>query len=238
MDLIRNNNNAAQNSPTNITEFLALGRTFYFAEQPQNTLSTGTKLWDSGKILCKYLEKNRKKFRFDGKRVIELGAGCGLTGIVVAAMGAKQVFLTDQKPCLHLLKQNAARNEVDKIACTEELDWGVTATTNFLPPFDFVVGSDVLYQMESVNPLIEVLDQLADTKTVCLLSLEVRDEFVHKAFFERVEKFFTVSKVSKTKQHPEYVSPYCTIFQLRKHIPEMITNDSHESTMISTEQIH
>jgi len=48
-----------------------------------------------GVILTKYLEKHRSKFHFKGKKAIELGAGCGFTGIVVARMGAN-VILTDQ----------------------------------------------------------------------------------------------------------------------------------------------
>jgi 16S rRNA G527 N7-methylase RsmG len=47
------------------------------------------------KVLSKYLVKNRNKYEFKGKRVIEVGAGCGLNGLVLSILGA-DVTLTDQ----------------------------------------------------------------------------------------------------------------------------------------------
>uniref|UniRef100_A0A0B7A2E0 Methyltransferase small domain-containing protein n=2 Tax=Arion vulgaris TaxID=1028688 RepID=A0A0B7A2E0_9EUPU len=58
----------------------------------QNFLGLGVSafVWDSAVVLAKYLAKNRHLVH--GKKVIELGAGTGLTGLVAAALG-KHSFL-------------------------------------------------------------------------------------------------------------------------------------------------
>ena len=58
-----------------------------------------------------------------GKRVLELGAGCGACGIVAAMCGAEQVVLTDYAALLPLLRRNAAANGVDAICQAKELEW-------------------------------------------------------------------------------------------------------------------
>jgi hypothetical protein len=63
--------------------------------------STGGSVWHAGIALSQHLMKNRSIV--EGKAVLELGSGCGLTGIVCAALGATKVVLTDlmeQLPCI------------------------------------------------------------------------------------------------------------------------------------------
>jgi len=76
-----------------------------------------------------------------GKRVLELGAGTGLPGIVAASIGANVVQTDRQELVLHLCRKNAERNgiatTVHRIA-----DW--TAWTD-VERYDLIVGSDVLY---------------------------------------------------------------------------------------------
>ena len=50
-----------------------------------------------------------------GKRILELGAGTGLPGIVAASLGASVVQTDRQQLVLHVCKQNAARNGVTAI---------------------------------------------------------------------------------------------------------------------------
>ncbi len=73
--------------------------------------SVGGKVWPSAEHLVSYFEKNN--IDVSGKSILELGSGCGYTGIALAALGASRVVLTDQ-----LIKQN--RLEYDFEGCLVE----------------------------------------------------------------------------------------------------------------------
>ncbi|KAJ2773909.1 hypothetical protein IWQ57_001072 [Coemansia nantahalensis] len=55
--------------------------------------TTGLQMWEAGLCLADYVLVNPDIVR--AKNVVELGAGCGLAGLVCAAAGAAQVVLTD-----------------------------------------------------------------------------------------------------------------------------------------------
>jgi predicted nicotinamide N-methyase len=76
-----------------------------------------------------------------GKRVLELGAGTGLPGIVAASLGARVVQTDKQRLALHVCRLNAQRNGITTIE-HREADW--TAWTDGAR-YDFILGSDVLY---------------------------------------------------------------------------------------------
>eukprot|EP00268_Persea_americana_P048333 TRINITY_DN509_c1_g1_i6.p1 TRINITY_DN509_c1_g1~~TRINITY_DN509_c1_g1_i6.p1 ORF type:complete len:114 (-),score=14.11 TRINITY_DN509_c1_g1_i6:334-675(-) len=111
-------------------------------------------------VFVKFLEKNCRKGRFSptklkGKRVIELGAGCGLAGFGMALLGCN-VVSTDQVEVLPLLMRNVERN-TSRIMQTSpdsasfgsievaELDWGNPEHIRAVdPPFDYIIATDVV----------------------------------------------------------------------------------------------
>lgn len=46
---------------------------------------------------------------FHGAKVLELGSGCGLTGMCLSSLGC-EVYCTEQISCLPYLKKNASIN--------------------------------------------------------------------------------------------------------------------------------
>lgn len=55
----------------------------------------GTTIWDASVILVRYMERNPQLYsrrKLAGKRVLELGAGCGLAGMYFALQGAHVTF--------------------------------------------------------------------------------------------------------------------------------------------------
>ncbi len=60
-------------------------------------------------MLAKYLEHRYAKDHWSGKRVLEVGAGCGLVGLALGLQGA-DVVLTDREEVVPTLKENVQRN--------------------------------------------------------------------------------------------------------------------------------
>jgi predicted nicotinamide N-methyase len=76
-----------------------------------------------------------------GKRILELGAGTGLPGIVAASRGARVVQTDRQKLVLYVCTQNAARNGVTTIE-HRIADWTAWDDAD---RYDLILGSDILY---------------------------------------------------------------------------------------------
>lgn len=73
-----------------------------FAQDPSSD-NLGTTIWDASVILVRYMERNPHLYsrrKLEGKRVLELGAGCGLAGMYFALQGAHVTF-TDLVRMLH-----------------------------------------------------------------------------------------------------------------------------------------
>lgn len=106
-------------------------------------------VWNGAFKLCAFLEKERERL-VQGKRVLELGAGCGLPGIVAATLGASAVVLTDQ--FTDLLEPNVAVNAEHCTAPIEVATLGFGAGAAEVQqleallapaPFDLVLGSEI-----------------------------------------------------------------------------------------------
>lgn len=102
---------------------------------------------------------------FEGKRVLELGAGTGLPGIVAASLGAR-VVQTDRQPvALFLSKKNAERNGVSTIE-HRDADF---RTWQDAAKYDCILGADILYADGLHAPLMRIFDaNLAEGGSILL----------------------------------------------------------------------
>ena len=82
-----------------------------------------------------------------GKRVLELGAGTGLPGIVAASLGARVVQTERQVVAMFVFKKNAERNGITSI----EYRVGDWTAWDDETRYDVILGSDILYG-ESLHP--------------------------------------------------------------------------------------
>lgn len=114
--------------------------------------ATGLRVWPCCIGLASILEQHGA---FAGLRALELGAGTGVAGIVLAKLGA-HVTLTDFEPkCLALCRRNARENGVAGCTRTARLAWEAPASRaeaeaeasalGLQGHLDLIIGSDLVY---------------------------------------------------------------------------------------------
>ncbi|XP_059626843.1 uncharacterized protein LOC132269605 [Cornus florida] len=219
------------NSPsTSAIIFEVLGHQLHFSQDP-NSKHLGTTVWDASMVLVKFLEKNCRKGRFcpsklKGKRVIELGAGCGVAGFGMALLGC-DVVSTDQTEVLPLLMRNVERNTSrilqenpgsDSFGSNQvaELNWGNDVHIKAVdPPFDYIIGTDVVYAEHLLEPLLRTMLALSGPKTTILLGYEIRSTNVHEKMLHMWKRNFEVKIIPKAKMDSKYQHPSIQLFILR-----------------------
>jgi predicted nicotinamide N-methyase len=90
------------------------------------------------RVMCDFMEGNAQLFR-PGQRVLELGAGTGLVGMVAASLGAT-VTLTDLASVVSFMQRNADANPsfVDNVTVLP-LQWG-DDVSEFVGRYDVVLA--------------------------------------------------------------------------------------------------
>lgn len=117
-----------------------------FLRERRDRLPYGVLLWPAA-IALAYDVVSRGEAAFRGKRVLELGAGTGLPGIVAASLGARVVQTDRQEMAMSVCARNGERNGVEGIErrIADWTEWKDDAR------YDWIVGSDILYG-EAMHP--------------------------------------------------------------------------------------
>ncbi len=127
---------------------------------------TGWTVWASSVILARYLCKQGAPL-LAGADCLELGAGCGLSGLAAAQRAAPaRVWLTDfNAATVANLEANAAANAASCAPLTcSRMDWDQEATfphdagCDSPRAFGAVIGADLVYRRSYARKLAAVLD--------------------------------------------------------------------------------
>jgi len=89
-----------------------------------------------------------------GKKLLELGGGCGLTSMVASVLGA-DVYCTEQESSMQYLRSNVDLNPDISIQIGN-LGWAEHMTA-IGAKFDIIVGCDITYDPKQFNAIIQVI---------------------------------------------------------------------------------
>ncbi|CAG8444849.1 2567_t:CDS:2 [Funneliformis caledonium] len=133
------------------------------------------KVWDSAFIIVQMIKDMIFKDQnfFTGKRILDLSAGTGFVGLYLAAFlssgrpeetmnnSTTNIIITDLEHALKLIRGNLALNQYILDSCNKVkidvkvLQWGDMPSIRKLEILDYVFASDVVYEPESFDTLIQ-----------------------------------------------------------------------------------
>ncbi|KAM8992009.1 histone-arginine methyltransferase METTL23 [Ara ararauna] len=114
----------------------------------------GTYVWPCAVVLAQYLWARRESL--PGKRVLEVGAGVSLPGVLAAKCGA-EVTLSDSEElprCLQSCRRSCLLNGLSHVPVLG-LTWGrVSPELLSLPPVDIILGSDIFFDPKDFEDIL------------------------------------------------------------------------------------
>ncbi|KAK9279078.1 hypothetical protein L1049_012753 [Liquidambar formosana] len=136
------------------------------------------------------------------------------------------VVSTDQIEVLPLLMRNVERNTSrimqmnpasDSFGSIQvaELDWGNEDHIRAVgPPFDYIIGTDVVYSEHLLDPLLQTIFALSGPRTTILLGYEIRSTNVHEQMLQMWKRNFEVKIISKSKMDIKYQHPSIQLYMM------------------------
>ena len=153
--------------------------------QEPGHVQSGQYLWPAAEFASKYIKENWQSMSFlRANTIVELGAGCGLTGFAAAKItGARKLVSSDYDiGSLKLLRDNFELNFTNnmydnKISfVVENLHWGCAIPSSVLDMIELfgvdncncvdmtndllIIGTDLIYSHDVVEPLFSTVSQL------------------------------------------------------------------------------
>lgn len=163
-------------------------------------------VWDAALVLADFLVKQKPQ---PGRRILELGAGLGFAGLCAAAHG-HEVTVTDNIPdALAFARLSIHHNNLTNVRA-EFLDW--TAPT-LEGKFDWIVGSDILYETKNFEPVRQVLGRYLKPGGTIYLVQGIRG-MGPKAFFDLIKPHYAV-RYQEKKLHSSGEEKKILFFELQ-----------------------
>jgi predicted nicotinamide N-methyase len=156
---------------------------------------TGQIIWPVSVLLSHYLASSPGRQLLRKRNVVEMGAGCGLAGLVASHVDANQVILTDGNDVvLDLLQRNSESRAANVKAL--KLIWGdgenLSRVLKDMMHVDVVIAADVVQWPAVIEPLlhsVKVLLRTSECETpMLLLGIVNRAQSTYDMFFELAAK--------------------------------------------------
>lgn len=115
------------------------------------------RIWPSSAALSEYLIHQFFPTKLTGTKVLEIGCGTGLPGVVAASLGAFTMFSDMVPVTLEAVKETCHMNHISNFdTCT--LDWSEKIESK--ERYDLVIGCEVFYDEAILADISLVLEQV------------------------------------------------------------------------------
>lgn len=165
------------------------------------------RVWEGAIALCEHLTTNNI---VEGKTVLDLGSGTGITGLVAAELGAVKVLITDLPEVMDLLTANASKHQLARAAdplCISEataslcgeivcqsFDWSEDPSSQDIPlSSELCIFSECLYDDHIFAWLRDALLKVVPPGGTVLFSYRVRIKTREEPYFEELAKHFDIT---------------------------------------------
>jgi len=153
------------------------------------------KLWEASMVLAHTIAGLPPQ---PGQTLLELGAGLAAPGLVAAAVGY-QVTLSDYEPViLDFQRVSAAASGLTGVEF-KILDWKKPPQ---LPPFDTIIGAEILFRAEFFEPLLNIFDRLLAPGGTIYMAHDMRRKSLNQ-FLQLAEKDYEIAFSTKKLKTPE-----------------------------------
>ncbi|XP_035675277.1 protein N-terminal and lysine N-methyltransferase EFM7-like isoform X2 [Branchiostoma floridae] len=188
-----------------------VGRVIDGLKDDLNVQQTGFVVWPAAMILSQHLVSHRELVR--AGRVLEVGAGVGLPGLVAAALSEDPsgVVMTDYvEDAVDLMDMNIAETfgEDNNRPQAAIMDWDddPSVLQEHHGTFDVIIGSDVVYWPVLIEPLIRTVKALLSNKPTSwfLMLYSRRNPKADKLLFRTALKYRLDSRELSLEQNAVY----------------------------------
>jgi len=193
-------------------------------------------VYDGAACLAKYLESDHfqaehcgrqeqnvsdEQQPLSGRRIVELGAGTGVVGIMASYLGASAV-ITDLDSLVPLLAHNISQNNNLFSAGTitaRSLCWGSKPDSDLLHP-DFLILANCIYYESSLEMLLETvltLTSAGHSGTVVLACYEERTKEISQLvcrWHSMLNEYFVIYDVDRSVLDAKYMHDYIRVVRM------------------------
>lgn len=157
-------------------------------EDALSALPLWAKIWPAAFMLGHFLRHAPSK----GKTLLEIGAGCGVTGLIAASQGFSDVVVSDvNDEALLFARINVLQNGLQDRVAVRKVD---IQTTRLDRTFDYIVGAEVLYLETLHRALVKFIQRhlAKQPEAEAILAKDYRRKA--KKFFKLAERDFRMQE--------------------------------------------
>ena len=180
--------NDVRNIDTNTAGRITDGHGDLIVEQ-RKSLGKGSFCWDAAFILGEHVISCHNEWT-ENTTVLELGAGTGLCGLMLAKATNAHVTITDLPELVGLMQDNIRRNFASNANIEPRtLRWGVKEDYGD-KPCDVIVGGDIVASLYDPIALAQTLHALSGPTTKIYISSKSRLDKPHEEFDKEMKRLF------------------------------------------------